>query len=107
MKLTPTILRAAYAYLRETEPFNRWKLPPPEHVRFKVSNMRDMYGSMEIGSAPPLITISSALTSHTYSLMTTMAHEMVHFLDMTHGENFQRKAAKVCKDHGFDPHRFL
>ena len=36
MKLSPSILRAAYAMLDECEPFRRWNLPEAEDVDIKI-----------------------------------------------------------------------
>ena len=45
MKLSPAILRAAYAMLDECEPFSRWNLPAAEDVKFKVGKDRTCYGT--------------------------------------------------------------
>lgn len=113
LHLTPDILRAAYEYLRATPPFRRWKLPPADEVEFHVTRHLDRTGDCETaGGHEPVIRISAALIGWTGSLMTTMAHEMVHVhLDRNgvrahHGADFRRCAAQVCRHHGFDPKMF-
>lgn len=122
MKLTPDILRAAYAYLAETEPFVGWNLPDAEDVVFKVTNKTRVHGechTMEHGLRTCrfsfAIDISQPKHLYTASLMMTMAHEMVHVhqrhscINLTkkaHGKDFRALAKEVCDAHGFDPGQF-
>jgi len=120
MVLTPDILRAAYAYLAETQPFREWNLPDAEDVGFEVVNNHDIHGACW---APTMnetgqfrIAISDTKHNHTLSLMQTMAHEMVHVHEYQtclrkpsyrkHGKVFQGFACEVCAEHGFDPGQF-
>jgi hypothetical protein len=110
LRLTPETLRAAYAYLLTTKPFCDWDLPEPEDMGFKVSRAR-CYGFSETGKRA--IGISIYRIGRTDCLMETMAHEMIHqHLDKYgvkshHGKPFQRAAEAVCREHGFDPKRFI
>ena|SRR3990167_3156621 len=115
MNLSPDILRATYAYLRELPPFNRWKLPEASEVKFKLSAAgtsqseiayhHKANGRHEIGIAPRRI-------SHLAPLLETMGHEMCHIRATDkgershHGRLFKKAAAQVCKIHGFDPKSF-
>ena len=62
-----------------------------------------------------LIAISSGMVGHTSSLISTMAHEIIHVHErnagmcrpgVEHTASFKRWAAQVCKVHGFDPMAF-
>src|SRR3990167_2062929 len=116
MNLSPDILRATYAYLRALPPFSRWRLPKAEEMKSSVRGSRDevtigrhqapIKGSSDCHE----IRVSRRKISHTANLIQTMAHEIVHVaVDIHHpedrssnGANFKRRAAQVCKIHGFD-----
>ena len=110
MKLNPDILRAAYAFLAETEPFVRWPLPDAEDVVFKVYRSNVAYGDHGIlPNGRHEVRISERLVGHTATLLEVIAHEMVHMLDTgkaQHGAAFHRLGRQVCRHHGFDPKRF-
>ena len=115
MKLSPTIMRAAYDFLRITPPFNRWGLPPGSEVSFKTkasgtarADLAYHYkvdGKHEIG-------ISQRKVSHLRPLMETLAHEVCHIRATEQGERsdhgrlFNRAAMQVCRSLGFDPKHF-
>jgi len=118
LPLTPETLAAAYDYLRSTPPFNRWNLPEPEDVVFKVARTRTMFGSYQREGERHIITASSGKIGQTGTLLRLLAHEMVHLhLEMTgleskrggpetHNTAFRQFAAQICKAHGFDPKEF-
>jgi hypothetical protein len=125
MVLTPEILRAAYAYLAVTPPFDKWNLPDAEDVRFVVQKNRpghhgicNRWEILERGKVLGMtfeIGINGASHTYTSSLLVTMAHEMVHVheyqtgLRVTsakHGKVFRALACEVCAAHGFDPGQF-
>ncbi len=97
LRLTPEVLETSYEFLRSTSPFRRWKLPHADAVE-----------------VTQIIFISEVTVGHTYTLMRTMAHEMIHlYLAISgqedsgeHGAEFRRLARLVCNDHGFDPKEF-
>lgn len=112
MRLTPDVLRAAYEFLRSTEPFRRWALPSPEYVKFVVSRSKKVMGDYVVLPNCHRIRISERLHSHTHTLIHTMAHEMVHLRQAIrgasrakteHNADFMRQWAIVCRHHGFDP----
>lgn len=106
--LTPHILRAAYDYLKLTPPFNRWKLPDSSEVTFRVTRKRREAGSCDISGDTIELSMSDVLNGHSASILTTMAHEMVHVRqhvlghNLSHGRGFQTMAAQICRKHGFD-----
>lgn len=120
MTLTADILRAAYAYLAETDPFVGWNLPDAEDVGFEVVTNKTFHGACWAPKMTPTgkfhIAISGVKHNHTQSLMLTMAHEMVHVHEYQtalrkpsyrkHGKVFRGFAAEVCAEHGFDPGQF-
>lgn len=114
LPLTPDILRLAYDYLSETQPFCRWNLPPSEDVTFKVVRDPASRGWYRLDGDRHLIAISTRCIGRTESLMEAMAHEIVHLHERhvgacgsgQHSAAFNRWAAQVCKVHGFDDKLF-
>lgn len=119
MRLTNEVLQAAYAYLNETGPFVDWNLPDAEDVYFQVTNWKNVQGQCNtviFGDKYQFrIQISQRFHLYTFSLMQTMAHEMVHMHQrqncrnhgkQSHGADFQALAREVCAYHGFDPGQF-
>lgn len=115
LRLTPQVLSGAYTYLRATQPFSRWNLPAAEGVRFRVTKAKDYCGQCEVidPGVEYRICISSEHYGYHPGLLITMAHEMVHLSifrtgrrDSSHGASFKKRAARVCRIHGFDPKDF-
>ena len=112
LPLTPDLLRASYDFLRETPPFKRWGLPPGESVTFKVTRSVKTQGDHLLHDGKHTIRASSRKVGHTASLVALMAHEMVHVVcdregvRSEHGAPFRKRAAAVCRYHGFDPAEF-
>lgn len=114
LPLTPDILRAAYDYLNECSPFQKWNLPPGEDVIFRVARSPNMLGWYHLEDGKHAITISTACIGATDSLMRVMGHEMIHLHEQNakacgrgqHSAAFNRWAAQVCRIHGFDPKLF-
>lgn len=117
LPLTHETLAAAYDFLRTTPPFNKWNLPEPEDVTFKVSKAH-IYGwhdKKRGRKKKHVIAVSSRMNGHTMTLIETMAHEMVHLHEQQtgasrgygdHGAVFKKFTEQVCRRHGFDPKRF-
>lgn len=113
LKLTPDMLRAAYAFLHETEPFCAWGLPDADDLKFVVVRDRKIAGWYK--HTEKTIAVSSSCVGHTFTLMRVMAHEMVHVVedhaggrcDVMHSKLFFRLAKQVCRLHGFDPVAFV
>jgi hypothetical protein len=115
LPLDKEILAAAYDFLRTTPPFRTWNLPEAEDVKFKVVRTRRNYGRYLLANGTHTIEVSSGAVGHTTTLMTTLAHEMIHLhewhanANRTGGEHtaaFKKWAAQVCRVHGFDPKWF-
>lgn len=111
--LTPDSLRAAYNYLNETPPFNRWNLPDGDEVEFRVVRDQRRFGWHWFDGNRHYIAVSRSCVQFTDTLIRTMAHELVHMREQqmgvsgpAHGQAFRRWAAQVCKHHGFDPGAF-
>lgn len=108
-------LRAAYNFLNETPPFNKWNLPDGDDVEFVVIRSKTDAGWHKIENGRDIIAVSCVTIGRTLSLMEVMAHEMVHLHQriirtetpgVTHNRAFQLLGAQVCKHHGFDPKLF-
>ena len=113
---TPALMERAYEYLRASPPINRWGLPHADEVEFNVIRIANTRGycrsHFEGGKWHHEIAISAGSICRTDSLLTTMAHEMVHEkcdrlgIRTKHGAKFMELAKKVCEVHGFDPKLF-
>lgn len=108
-------LRAAYNYLNETPPFNKWNLPDGEDVEFIVTKSKTDAGWHKIENGKDIIAASAVCIGRTLSLMELVAHEMVHMhqrsmgtetTGVTHNRAFNLLGMSVCKHHGFDPKLF-
>lgn len=113
LPFTPDMLRAAYDFLNETPPFIRWNLPDSDDMQFRVAEDTAHHGWLLSGRRKiPVIAVSRSTIGHTYNLLVTVAHEMVHLhqhrakLPLTHGAGWKRLVAQVCRYHGFDPKMF-
>lgn len=110
LPLTPERLAAAYEFLRAFPPFNKWGLPPAAEVRFEVIRTREFHGQhRKRRFQPHHIQISKGLVGYANSLLSVMAHEMIHLhqvhsgIPETHGAEFQRLAKLISRRFGFDP----
>jgi len=115
LPLTPEILRAAYDFLCTTPPFSKWNLPEGEDVEFQVMRSTALHGSYDKNAkGQHRIRLSGNTHGHTYSMLITLAHEMIHLHERQagmatlaqHTKTFWKLAARVCKHHGFDPKHF-
>lgn len=114
LPLTADTLRAAYDYLNTTPPFTRWNLPEGVDVHFRVVRDPKSYADYHWSGTKHVICVSARLIGFTSSLMSTMAHEMIHLHEENanacgrgeHSAAFQKWAAQVCRSHGFDPKLF-
>lgn len=111
--MNPHTVVAAYAFLRETSPFNKWKLPPADEVEFHVTRHRDREADHTIycDTQDHIIRVSAYYVKTTLQLMVAVAHEMVHMRQVRtgtesrrcmHNAHFKRTAKRVCQVHGFD-----
>ena len=113
MKLNPEIVRHAYASLSCAYPFTKWSMPLPEEVDFQIIYDVDALGtySLDIGSEyEHIITISSARCLFYMTMLSTLAHEMVHCSFhrqkgdkwLHHGKEFRRRCKLVGESLGLD-----
>lgn len=117
LRLTPKVLAGAYTFLKATEPFDSWGLPPASKIKFSVKHYRDRYSHM-IGyrnSIEAEIAISSKWVGSTAVLIPSMAHELIHLhqhlaktetAKTQHNAEFDATADAVCEIHGFDRKTF-
>jgi hypothetical protein len=108
LKVSDGLLRAAYEYIRATDPTFWRKLPPVDEVSFKTIKAKTHYGDCD----GETIRASSARHAHSVTLLATTAHEMAHMLDFveggdgSHGKRFQKFAKRICRVNGFDVRAF-
>lgn len=111
LRLTPDMLAAGYDFLRETQPFKGWKLPPAEDVGFAVIRAAH-FADFGFENGVPVIRVSETKNGHSVTLLATLAHEMVHLRQFRLGDSgnhnalFARLARAVCRAHGFDIRSF-
>jgi hypothetical protein len=113
VRLTPTIVVAAYEFLRSTPPFASasWKLPESDEVEFRITRFR-YFAEYDPTDGSHVIAVSERKVAHTETLLKTIAHEMVHLshavrgVKTDHGAPFVRDARTVCRQHGWDPKEF-
>jgi hypothetical protein len=112
LRLTPDMLAAGYDFLRTSEPFRLWRLPESDELGFHVVRDAAMAADFGVRDGIPLIRVSEINNGHTVTLLSTLAHEMIHLHQHLtgdrehHGLRFRRMAARVCAVHGFDPKIF-
>ena len=113
MKLNSEVARHAYASLSCLYPFTKWKMPLPEEIEFLIVLDKDTMGTYTYdtgGDYEHTITISSARCGHYYTMLTTLAHEMVHMSFhrlkgdkwLHHSAEFRRRCKIVAFEMGFD-----
>lgn len=109
--VTRGTLVAAYELLRTTQPFLSWKLPDSGEVEFVVLRAKDRQGDCDDDT----IRIAHHYHGLLPTLLATMAHEMIHLYQIRnglaarsggHNDDFHKRAARVCRTHGFDPKVF-
>lgn len=110
LTLTPEALAAAYDYLCEFPPFDKWNMPHSEDVKFLVTRHDDRFAHYQMVDGIHNIAISTKFVNRHDSLLSTMSHEMIHLhtratkmrMRNVHGRAFQMMADEVCTIHGFD-----
>ena len=115
MKLKPELIAAAYEFLRNTPPFNRWALPPTAEVTF--STLKDPHGALfgyyqydPEGQRMHHIRISEGKVGTIRTLVFVMAHEMIHVAQVMertttkgeHNRDFHRRKRQIARLHGYD-----
>ncbi len=114
LHLNPGMIGTVYDVLRGTKPFHRWGLPEAEALTFRVYRSRAERGALERVGEKIILGVSEHSNGHLYSLIETVAHEMVHLRLLSlgmknwerHGVRFEHLAKAVCAAHGFDPKAF-
>lgn len=112
MRLSSSILRNFYSSLYLCDPFIKWNLPLPEEIRFKVVDDMDTLGTYLHDPSDDeyqhTITISRARCAFLSTVLSTLAHEMIHLSRYRtdkwnyHDKMFRARATKVGKELGLD-----
>lgn len=109
LTLNTEMLAHAYDYLCCTPPFSKWNMPPSEDVKFAVIRKKDRFAHYFMQGGVPHIELSSGRVGRHDTLLSTLAHEMIHLHMQAacvggkdHGPAFQKYADRVCKLHEFD-----
>jgi len=106
--ITDQSIKDTYSMLRRLPPFNQWNLPPAYKIKFKVIPDFKFMGEMHM--KPYKMLIGTKHQEHFVTLVTTVAHEMIHlalYLEgvpsyNVHGRKFKEKAHQVGALYGFD-----
>ena len=108
--LTTEMLAHAYDYLACQPPFDRWNLQPSEDIQFFVIKRRDRVAHYQLLKGKHSIAMSSKFVGRHETLLSSMAHEMIH-LHMAqtcwnrrnpHDATFHAYADAICAHHDFD-----
>ena len=113
MKLTSEVVKNLYASLYCCYPFTKWKMPLPEEIDFVVTSDPETMGTYLYDTGEDYehtVTISSARCGHYYTVITTLAHEMVHMSFhrqegakwTQHGKPFRTRCLMVASELGLD-----
>jgi hypothetical protein len=105
VRITLTTVEAAYELLRTTPPFKGWRLPESDDVEFILTPLKDALADHCYDGITHTIRICLIRHTHLSTLLISLAHEMVHIVDRgkaAHGASFKRRAAAVCRQHGWD-----
>jgi len=111
LRITPDVIRNAYEYLRSTRPFNSWKLPHADKIQIRTVLAHDKLGEWRFDNKHHCISINDKYISTSFSLLTTLAHEMIHMAQYVlktetsnseHNKDFFKKVKTVARHHGFD-----
>lgn len=116
--LHPEELVGAYECLRRCAPFRAWALPASDSIEFIVRRIPQTEAQIISGISDPeyhAIAINPDYHGHLVTLLSTMAHEMIHLHQRRngletramHNADFKRRAARVCKELGFDLKQFM
>lgn len=113
LRLHPDLIAAGYDFLRQSQPFRRWRLPEADEIGFGVVDDPTIFADFCLLNGEPLIRVSG-MNGHTVTLLATIAHEMIHLyqhlnkLDKgdDHNADFWKRAKRICSIHGFDPKIF-
>jgi hypothetical protein len=107
--LTPKRLAVIYEYYRQLPPFERWKMPKAEEVRFCLVRRDDIQGEHSVdANGTHVIRISTNRNSKSTTVHQTMVHEMMHIAQdiagerRAHGKGFRRRAILTGRAHDWD-----
>lgn len=114
MRLNPEVVKNLYASLFCVYPFTKWKMPLPDEIEFIVTPDPEVMGTYLYDTGEDYehtVTISSGRCGHYYTMLTTLAHEMVHMSFhcqkgdrwVQHGKPFRARCLMVAHELGFDP----
>ncbi len=115
MNIKPQEVAAAYEFLLQLTPFNRWNLPETDGVEFRTDMRKNVLGEHNYRARkrlPPLIRMSLRCNGHLISVLQTVAHEMCHLAQVVNGEReghqetFAKRASAVCREFGWDERAF-
>jgi hypothetical protein len=112
--ITPETVEAGYNFLCTTPPFNKWRMPESDDVKFIVNLSHTYFGAYQWDGKQHTILVSAKNIEKPIPLIHVLAHEMLHlYLEKegleskrggpnTHNSAFRKFAARICKYHGFE-----
>lgn len=106
--ITDQSIKAIYIMLRKLPPFNKWNLPTASKIKFKANHELPFLGEMHV--KPYKMVIGSKHQEHFETIITTVAHEMIHLALYLEGvpsynkhlRKFKEKSHEVGTLYGFD-----
>lgn len=106
--LNAEMLAHCYDMLAATPTLSKWNLPPAEDIRFKVIKRKDRFAHHLVKGGVHHIEVSASLVGRFETLVSTMAHEMIHVhqdlvgLPRADDNSFAKFADKICKELDLD-----
>ena len=106
--ITEQSVKMIYSMLRKLPPFDSWGLPPAYKIKFKVLEDFKFMGELQV--KPYKMTFGTKYQEHFETIVTTVAHEMIHlslYLEGVpsydqHRRLFKQKAKEIGSLYGFD-----
>ena len=108
IKLTEEMLGHCYDMLAATPALSKWNLPSSEDIKFKVVKRKSIFGRYVYEGGDHRIEISSKSVGTFSTLISTMAHEMIHLhqslldIPVADDKTFHGFADAVCKEFELD-----
>lgn len=106
--ITEETVKAIYIMLRKLPPFNQWGLPPASKIKFSVKSEYKVMGELHV--RPYKMKFGTEYQEHFETIVTTVAHEMIHLALYLEGvpsynmhiRKFKEKSHEVGALYGFD-----
>lgn len=94
--ITDQSVKAMYSLLKKMPPFNEWNLPPAHLIKFKVDPELKCLGELHV--KPFKMKFGTKHQEHFMTILTTVAHEMIHLHLYIEGVKSWNQHRKIFRD---------